>query len=440
MKAYKGRKFADSGNKRKKVQPPQEREIPIKQSLDEDIAAKAAEAANEEGMFYFSCRGDYWWRAIHTCKNDEILRALATVHLAFALPSNELEVRECLPLPTKLDPQRNVELDSCFSISGGGIELKAPENNQNLQELRILKDIDARGVVVFAEMQQQKETIKEKDGSQVDKLPLRMDSYANFVATRDHGKLSKNARIGKNKEDEIPRSVAGVAYYCYDDVGTIKQSAHSHSGALQGNDSARGTALATVSLGNILEREEIIKQAKEQADDPQVDWKPVYEGMVSEYINKLRQDVGRHLSAFSGGTKGLVGEILAVFSLSHLFTKNIVDGLLPVVQSICKILEVNMENIQKVGLSDKQAEQIIGKFRNAEERVREAEIKSRNITRFFREKEKLGGNLTPKALDDLLVKHNLTRSDTEETPKGSPSKPKVGNSPSPSKKQKTTKQ
>jgi uncharacterized alpha-E superfamily protein len=63
-------------------------------------------------------------------------------------------------------------------------------------------------------------------------------------------------------------------------MGTIKQSAHIYSGALQDSCSARGTALAMVSLGNILEREDVIKRAKEQTDDTQVDWKPVYERMV----------------------------------------------------------------------------------------------------------------------------------------------------------------
>jgi hypothetical protein len=196
-KAYKGRQFTGSGNRGRKAQSPKKRDISTEQPLKKEIAERATNAAKEEWMFYFSCRSDYWWRAIHTCEDNKVLCALATAHLAFALSSSELEVRECLSLPTKLDPQRNVELYSCFSISSNGIELKAPEDNQNPQELRILNDINARGVVVFAEMQQQRETIKEKDESQTDKLPLRTDGYANFVATRDHGKLSKNARIGK---------------------------------------------------------------------------------------------------------------------------------------------------------------------------------------------------------------------------------------------------
>jgi hypothetical protein len=424
MKAYKGRKFTDSGNKSKKVQSPQKREIPVKQSLNKDVAANAANAANEEGMFYFSCRGDYWWRAVHSYEDNKVLCALATTHLALSLPSSELEVRECTPLTTRLDAGRNIELDSCFSISANNIELKAPENNQNPEELRILKNINRHGVMVFAEMQQQKQTIVDDDGVKIDKLPSRMDSYANFIGARDHGEQSKNVRAGKIEGDEIPRSVVGVAYYCYDDIGTIKQSAYSHSGALQNSNSARGTAIATVSLGGILKREEFIKQAKEQT----ADWKPVYEKMVSEHISKLRQDVDRHLSAFSNDTKQLVSEILAVFSMSHLFTKNIVDRLLPVVQNICNILEVNMENIQKVGLSDEQVEQIVGKFQNAER-------KTKNVVRFYKE---LKGNQDPMVQQKLLAKYGLTERDIEvsgnTTPRNSPSKPKAGNSPSSSKK------
>jgi hypothetical protein len=395
-------------------------------------ASRVAEAANKEGMFYFSCRGDYWWRTIHTCNNDKILSALAIAHLAFALPSSELEVRKCTSLPTKLDAERNVELDSCFS-AGEDIELKDPEYNQNPEELRILRNINRRGVVVFAEMQQQKQTIQD-DGTKIDKLPSRMDSYANFVATRDHGNPSKGVRAGKIEYDEIPRSVAGVAYYCYGSMGTIKHSAHSHSGALQDSNSARGTAIATVSLGNILEREKLVKQAKETT----------YEEGVLERIRKLRQDVARHLGAFSDDTKQLIGELLAVFSLSHLFTKNIVDGFLPVVKDICKILEVNMENIQKVGLSDKQVEQIVGRFRNAEREIeqvkREAEGKTNRIVRFF---NGLGGNKDPEVRQRLLTKYSLTEEDivaeasSETTPKGSPSKPKTEDSQSPSRRGKS---
>jgi hypothetical protein len=89
----------------------------------------------------------------------------------------------------------------------------------------------------------------------------------------------------------------------------------------------------------------------------------------------LRQDVDGYLGAFSDDTKRLVGEILAVVSMSHLFTKSIVDGLLPVVRDMCNILEVNMENIQKVGLSDEQVKQLVGGFQNAE-------TKRKNIVRF----------------------------------------------------------
>jgi hypothetical protein len=407
-------------------------------------ARRVAEAANEEGMFYFSCRGDYWWRAIHTCKNNEVLCALARTHLALALPSNELEVRRCTPLPTKLDPQRNVELDSCFSISARDIELKTPESNQNPQELRILRDINERGAVIFAEMQQQKQTIVQESGNKIDKLPSRMDDYASFVAARDRGKPSRtnnedDVHAGKKGRDEISRSVVGVAYHCYGEMSAIKQSAHSYSGDLQDSVSARGTAVATVSLGNIFKRENLVKQSKNQTGDVQADWKTAYEKIVSERINKLRQNIDGHLSTFSDDSKRLVGEILAVFSMSHLFTANIVNGFLPVVKDICKILEVNMENIQKVGLSDKQVEQIVGKFRNAEQKIENARAEERKkMARFYREKEKLGNNPTQKALGALLAKYHLTERDIEvssdTTPKGSPSKPKAGHSPSPSKK------
>jgi hypothetical protein len=82
-------------------------------------AKAVAEFAHNEGIFYFSCRGDYWWRALHTCKDSEILDALARTDVALAFPHCSVEIRKCEKLNTKLAEESGLECDACYCVPPG---------------------------------------------------------------------------------------------------------------------------------------------------------------------------------------------------------------------------------------------------------------------------------------------------------------------------------
>jgi hypothetical protein len=130
-------------------------------------------------LSYMSPRIDKVWRYIHTSKDGDVIRALMTTHLAIALPHatinyKSLEARECMVLNTTVDLNRTTECDSCISIAPRKstdeklITFLEPANERKRkgakqvadkeqeQERSIIEQIDLRGVVVFAEMQQKK--------------------------------------------------------------------------------------------------------------------------------------------------------------------------------------------------------------------------------------------------------------------------------------------
>jgi hypothetical protein len=361
--------------------------------------------AEEEGGRYFSCRSDSFWRALHTCDNKNILNALATTHLALAFPETDLGtriytqlnagVRTCTQLGTKPDFTRKIEFDSCFSISHS--PNNTGQNGNNAMANCIANDINERGAVCFAEMQQRKQTKQKAKVTNaaeaeegVDILPDRLGDYASFAVARDHGKpsgKSGDVRAGKIATDVTSRSVVGIAYYCYDGIATCKHSASSHAVNLLGRmNQARGDVLAMISLGRELNREKLLGAAIQSAvENPNGDITEEYKKIVLGKVKALQKSVRNHLVGASNGIKKLVSEVMTVFSMSHLFTKAIVGGFLPVVQKMCEILEVNMDNITKVGLSDEQVKELFGvsevkaKLEQAQARANNLEARANNL-------------------------------------------------------------
>ncbi|MDR1401976.1 MAG: hypothetical protein LBI81_03430 [Puniceicoccales bacterium] len=348
------------------------------------------ERLKENHIHYFSTRGDSVWRLIHTSKNNDVIRALAMTHMAFALPNSVnfdfLEQRECKTLGTVPDPARRLECDACISVSADksgsttsenvgkttgkkrGRKSKsknaAPELLTGAENI-VAADITKRGAVIFAEMQQKKIAEKSID----DNLPFRLDNYGSGLAHRDWGlQKSKNEKGngrkkssiqsesfsnvddihgGKMEEDIVSRSVIGVGYQGYGGVAIRNWSdLHVLSGM------SKGKALATVSIGEAKEyaRSEFLEASGKELD----------EGKIRNEIDNLKEKVAALFPSLVEKSKQLVSEVFTVFTMSHLFTKNIVAKFLPVVQTLCEILEVNMDTMKKVGLSPEDYEALYG--------------------------------------------------------------------------------
>jgi hypothetical protein len=367
--------------------------------IDDQATLEGAVAlARSEGKYYFSwrkCREDYWWRSIHdlSSRNVKIAQALATVHLAFALPNSDfgdvLNGRKCVPLSTRPSCNRKIECDACISVyarpaKGNLLTSWAPPvfGNTPESEKRIVNDIVERGAVIFAEMQQEKEVVQ-RQGNGIDKLPGRMETYASSIAVRDHGLSVGEAseRAGKASGDELPRPIVGVGYMGYGDIAKIEHRID------ESYESASGRAFAYVNLGSsgLFSREVIIGKAK-CAVENEKGFKDLsseeqekailaeYERRVESIIMKIRTSIDSYLSAFSVYTKRMVVEAFAIFSMSHLFTPAIVGKFLPVIKEICKILEVNMESISsRGGWSEAEARDLIGTFRRLQQAQEEAQ-------------------------------------------------------------------
>ena len=136
----------------------------------------------------------------------------------------------------------------------------------------------------------------------------------------------------------------------------------------------------------------------ELSDDERARVMVEYEGIVLEEVRKLKESVNNYLCSYlRDETKELVGQILAVFSMSHLFTTNIVNGFNNVVRKMCSILEVNMENIRKAGLSEEQVKNLLGDF----DRIKAAE-RAANIERERRIAAEKRGNAIRRRARDVL--------------------------------------
>ncbi|MDR1255994.1 MAG: hypothetical protein LBJ94_03690 [Puniceicoccales bacterium] len=313
--------------------------------------------------------------------------------MALALPHSDfypiIKERKCVALSTQLSPERGLACDSCISVyhqdeTGGWAVGSSPDAPE---EWSLAQDINKRGALVFAEMQQKKNKVPRR-GTQVDDIQERMMTYASGLRVRDHGDLdtrNRGEREGKRGKDIQSRPIIGVSYKGYKDccedesVGSICHKC------------TMGGAFACVNIGSpkFFDGERLIKDAKEAIgikgpDRPLSDVEKrrlleEYNKEVREKIERFMGIVNRHLQALSEETKKLVGEILVVFSMSHLFTQEIVKAFHPVVQLICEILEVNMDNINKASerLSDEEVMALIGNFDNvkkAEDKLREAKL------------------------------------------------------------------
>jgi hypothetical protein len=231
-------------------------------------------------------------------------------------------------------------------------------------ENRISADIIDRGAVVFAEMQQNKVA----EGNVADTMPYRLDNYANGLAFRDWGYAKPGKEKEKGKKDStsksgtptmddirrgkrdgniISRSIVGVAYQGY---GTVATKVWSDSHVLNGT--SNGRAFASVSIGNVEDyaKKNFLKSGQTELDEKKVE----------NEIKRLKGKISDLLPEFKQASQQLVGEVFAVFTMSHLFTKNIVANFLKEVQAMCKILEVNMDDIKKVGLGTEDYEALYG--------------------------------------------------------------------------------
>jgi hypothetical protein len=300
-----------------------------------------------------------------------------------------------MPLPTRPDCNRRIECGACISVfarpddeagCAPGVSGHAPEDEKRLGE-----DIFKHGAVVFAEMQQREETV-ERRGKTEDKLPGRMVAYASSITVRDYGNSQEGMgdRIGKNKKDELSRSVVGVGYMGYGDMCKFD---HKVEGDIPG---CGGRVFAYVNLRNssIFSRDKIMNTAAENAARNQgyvgLNEKQkeeaimvAYTKIVQRLIVAVEHNVASYLSALSSYTKRLASELLAIFSMSHLFTADIVAKFSPVVKKICKILEVNMDTIASPGWSETDAQELIGRFRSLEKERAESipHHRRRNIAR-----------------------------------------------------------
>jgi DNA-binding transcriptional regulator YhcF (GntR family) len=246
-------------------------------------------------------------------------------------------------------------------------------------------------------------------------------------------------------DEEVSRSVTEVVWEVSDNQQII-QSVKCLARPIAGLEveTARGDIITFIPLIRVLPEISDCDRNCEEFRQQVTDLMRQMDSRIDDYFAK-------EISAITEETKNLVKQVVNVINFSHLMWPWLVEDFLPEVREMCETLRITGDNIfdtQSKGYQGEYIEGILGRFRNAEAQVREAEAqakaerqarknaegKSRNIAKFFREKEKLGDSLTPKALDALLVKHNLTKSDIEATPRGSPSKPKVGDSPSPSRK------
>jgi hypothetical protein len=407
-----------------------------------DLEGLVSVAETQGGRYltWRACRKDYWWRSIHTTEDPEVLKALTETYLALALPKSlfHLEDRKCRCLPTILTSERKLECDSRISFSARENDSQAAAAITGSKKAKgITKDIDNRGSVIFAEMQQKLNFVK-KDGEKVDDISGRLRGYAGGVEYMDNGNPGARAsdiRRDKAAGDVLSRPIIGVAFKCYGAWGDIESNIE--GGSI--GTSASGRAFAEVSLGDIktFDRGVLMQQAKKQVNEyvperlvmevgKQVGvgegqfesfeayekavmeqfesfeaYKEVvirqfedvkayeerlvikaYEKLVLGKIKSLRGNVFTHLSRIGDEeVKQLVSEMLAVFSMSHLFTKNIVGGFLPVVKKICEILEVNMENAKILKWDNEEIRAMIGEFYDSQELEELRKEKGRGLTR-----------------------------------------------------------
>jgi hypothetical protein len=175
--------------------------------------------------------------------------------------------------------------------------------------------------------------------------------------------------------------VFGVGYKGYGEVATRDWSdVHVLSGT------SKGKALATVSIGSIVkyDRKNFLKSGEGKVEEI------LDEGKIHEEIDGLKKNVALLCPNLDEESKKLVGEVFVVFAMSHLFTAGIVDKFSAVIQNMCKILEVNMENMKKIknNLSTDDYVTLYGPTANAE-RLREANKRADEASkRADNEKEK----------------------------------------------------
>jgi hypothetical protein len=95
-----------------------------------------------------------------------------------------------------------------------------------------------------------------------------------------------------------------------------------------------------------------------------------YELLVKNKIHAIATTVGQMCPSLGATAQKLVSEVLAVISMSYLFAKRIVGEFSEIIRNMCKILEVNMNNINRiqtvVSAEDVEVKALIGNFRSVE--------------------------------------------------------------------------
>ena len=272
---------------------------------------------------------------LHTSDDQQVIKALATAYMAFALPEVKvdgalLKSRKCWTIETKLNVDRGIECDSCVVVGGEENSKKITKKGDNdvvTDQQSIFKDIRKRGAVVFAEMQQEK--VGDEEVS--DTLSYRLGMYADALSYRDWGhrtreKSKRNIRPGKLDGTEISRSIVGVGYSGYNDIGR-KSPVRTF---VDGEDPSlvRGKSLAVVGLG----RRQGAPLTKQNV-----------ESLKRQAEKLINRDIPKEV-------RRQVTEIFVIFSASHLLTIEIVKTFSDVAKKFCEILEVTKEKVDGLSL------------------------------------------------------------------------------------------
>ncbi|MDR2628845.1 MAG: hypothetical protein LBC30_02550 [Puniceicoccales bacterium] len=410
---------------------------------DRQGADAVAALANQDGRHYAPAIEDRWFKFFSGSDGNVVSQAFVQTitTLSFRSPSS-IDVASQMDmalLSSKPEANRSFATDFACAMRFKQ-RVKKAQKNQIVQDFdkqhagqterqsrsAILKDVTERGMIVSSEMQ------KSNAGDMVD----RAYQYVRLEEGHDSGNGAANGRLLKQTSaGEFPRSIAEVVWIINKKT-TITQDvqcpAVKHAQAI---DSAisRGNIVTFVPLidvpSSLLKSD---RSTEEFRDD------------VKRLITQMNGRIDVFFDNATGGAIDLVKQMAAVINFSHLMWPELVGTFLPEVQDMCNRLKITGDNIMDK-IDSAYIQGLVGEFqatRKAQQRAdvaeqerTEAERKTRNVTRFF---TKLGGRQDPEVRRTLLAKYHLTERDIEvssdTTPKGSPSKPKAGNSPSPSKK------
>ncbi|MDE6431897.1 MAG: hypothetical protein K2L13_00690, partial [Opitutales bacterium] len=370
-----------------------------------------SEFAQSEGMYYFSCRGDTAWKKL---RNSDLACRLVSVDLELALPILNPQLKKCrqcsINLGADVTGNRKFACDSLYSFSAENIEISSNSNNglnrddkssQTVSDAEfVIKDLATRGGIVIAEMQQIHNKIAwkdlpedpDEDTYQVDDMPHRLELYANMATIADSGKTEneEDLRYDKNPGDETARSVISTAYCCYDSFGKHSTGISVPTRPFTEGASTRGTVITKVNLGKKRTKENFFKEKLSSGFyDPNAFSEQIVEkgmgamlredqGFRDMYTFMLEDEIGQCKEAMEGFSD-IAKETLIIYAMSDLLIPDVVKNFSESAKEVCKLLEVNMENV-KAGTSPDEIKAMVDGFsavKAARERAKSAEARAK---------------------------------------------------------------